>query len=86
MLMLCDSARRQAASTAASNALSTLLRASSEMAEVLLRGVRLKVGAIPTPLVGLLTGGALANPAVVLSPAGTPTFTAPCAWRMPCRG
>lgn len=69
---LCDSARRDAAFTAASSALSALLRVSGEMADVLLRGVRLTIGAVPTPLVDLLTQGALANPAVVLSAAGTP--------------
>ncbi|WP_373498723.1 neuraminidase-like domain-containing protein [Desulfococcus sp.] len=72
MLGLCDSARRDAASAAASSALSALLRVSGEMGEVLLRGVRLMIGAVPTPLADLLTQGALANPAVVLSPASTP--------------
>ncbi|TXH36055.1 MAG: hypothetical protein E6Q92_11570 [Burkholderiaceae bacterium] len=69
---LCDRARRDAAFAAASSVLSALLRASGEMAEVLLRGVRLKIAAVPTPLVDLLTQGTLANPAVALSPAGTP--------------
>lgn len=72
MLGLCDSVRREAAFAAASGALSTLLRVNGEMADVLLRGVRIKIAAVPTPLVDLLTQGALANPAVVLSPAGTP--------------
>lgn len=69
---LCDSTQRDAALAAASNALSALLRVNGEMAEVLLRGVRLKIAAVPTPMIDLLTQGNLANPAVVLSPAGTP--------------
>jgi len=72
MLGLCDSARREAAFAAANGALSTLLRVNGEMADVLLRGVRIKIAAVPTPLVDLLTQGTLANPAVVLSPAGAP--------------
>nr|WP_281722005.1 neuraminidase-like domain-containing protein [Nitrosomonas nitrosa] len=69
---LCDSARREAAFAAASNALSVLLRVSGEMADVLLRGVNLMIAATPMPLVDLLTQGTLANPAVALSPASTP--------------
>lgn len=69
---LSDSARRDAALAAASSALSAMLRVSGEMADVLLRGVRLTIVAVPTPLVDLLTQGALANPAVALSPAVTP--------------
>lgn len=69
---LCESARQQAAFATASNALSALLRVSAETADVYLRGVRLTMAAVPTPLVDLLTEGTLANPAVALSPAGTP--------------
>lgn len=69
---LCDSTRREAAFAAASNGLAALLRLSGEMADVLLRGVRLMIAAIPTPLIDLLTQGTLANPTVALSPAGTP--------------
>lgn len=72
MQQLCDGARQQAAIAAASNALSALLRVSSEMAEVLLRGVRLMVAAVSTPLIDLLTQGTLANSAVALSPLTTP--------------
>jgi peptidoglycan hydrolase-like protein with peptidoglycan-binding domain len=72
MRELCDSAFREAAFTAASSALSALLRVSGEMAEVLLRGVHLTVVAVPTALVDLLTRGTLANPAVALSRASTP--------------
>lgn len=72
MKELCDSARQRAAFAAASGALSAPLSLSSEMAEVLLRGVRLMVAAVPTPLVALLTQGTLANPAVALSPVATP--------------
>jgi hypothetical protein len=71
---LCDSARRDATFAAASGVLSALLRTSIEMADVLLRGVRLVIGGVPTPLVDLLTQGDLADPAVVLSPAGTPNL------------
>jgi hypothetical protein len=39
---------------------------------VLLRGVRLKIVAVPKPLVDLLTQGTMADPAVALNPAGTP--------------
>jgi hypothetical protein len=69
---LCDSARQEEAFAAASNALAALLRINGEMTDVLLRGVRLKIAAVPTPLIDLLTQGTLANPAVALSPAGTP--------------
>src|SRR5690606_12281693 len=54
---LCDSARREAAFAAASSALSALLGVSSEMADALLRGVRLQVATVPTPLADLLTQG-----------------------------
>ena len=69
---LCDSARREAAFAMASNALAALLRLSGEMVDVLLRGVRLMIAGVPTPLIDLLTQGTLANPAVALSPAATP--------------
>ena len=58
---LCDSARREAAFAAATNALAALLRLSGEMVDVLLRGVRLLIAAVPTPLIDLLTQGTLAN-------------------------
>jgi hypothetical protein len=69
---LCDRARQDASFAAASNTLSSLLLVSSEMADVLLRGVHLTIGAVRTPLVDLLTQGTLANPAVVLSAVDTP--------------
>ncbi|HEU5181573.1 MAG TPA: neuraminidase-like domain-containing protein [Candidatus Polarisedimenticolia bacterium] len=69
---LCNSARQEAAFLAAGGALTAMLRVSGEMGDVLLRGVNLVIATVPTPLVGLLTDGVLADGSVGLSPAGTP--------------
>jgi hypothetical protein len=65
------SGRHDAAVTAAAAALAALLSIDAAMADILVRGVQLDIAG-GTPLVDLLTGGALANAAVALSPAGTP--------------
>ena len=72
MGQLSDAARREAAFAAASGALATLLGAGAAMTDVLLRGVRLSVAAGPTPLVDLLTQGAVADTTIALGPAATP--------------
>lgn len=69
---LCESARRRAAFSAASDAVVSLLRLSQEMAAVLLSGTRLTVAGVATPVVDLLTQGPLTNPGIALSPATTP--------------
>lgn len=72
MQNLCETARRTAAFAAASSALAAVLGVTGEMADVLLRGVRVTIAAVPTPLANLLTQGTLAIPSIALSAAGTP--------------
>lgn len=73
---LCNNARQTAAFAAVSGILAALLRVSTEMADLILPGVRLNVptasGPVPTSLVDLLTKGALAETTIVLSTATTP--------------
>jgi peptidoglycan hydrolase-like protein with peptidoglycan-binding domain len=65
-------ALRAASFDVAVTALITPLKLSAPMSSAILRGARILVAAVATPLVNLLTAGAIANEAVVLSTATTP--------------
>ncbi|GGC05314.1 neuraminidase-like domain-containing protein [Pseudoduganella buxea] len=71
---LADHARMAAALDAAAVALQAVTATERALADVLLAGVRLAIAAVPTALTGLLTTGDIANPAVAITPAGTPNL------------
>ena len=71
---LSDTARRSASFDVAVTALTAPLKLSTAMAATILRGARVLVAAVQTPLVDLLTAGDIANEAIVLSPATTPSL------------
>lgn len=72
MQALCESARREAAVAAATHALAAPLRLSGAMVDVLVRGIRLMIAGVSTPLIDLLTQGTLADPTIAVSPVGIP--------------